>query len=149
VEAYKECLAISRAIGDKQREAIMLGNLGYVAQHRGDYERAEALNKAALTLLWELQSAYLIAFALATLAGSVEAKGDLERAARLLGASAALFETLGVGPQPVDQPEVDQYIAALRMQLDEARFRAAWAEGCAMSLDEAVGYALREHPSQG
>ncbi len=141
-EAYEECLAISRAIGDKQREAIMLGNLSYIAQHRGDYERAEALNKAALALLWELQSVYLIAFGLATLAGPVEAKGDLERAARLLGASAALFETLGIGPQPVDQPEIDQYIAALRLQLDEARFRAAWAEGRAMSLDKAVSYAL-------
>jgi len=147
-EAYEECLAISRAIGDKQREAIMLGNLGYIAQHRGDYERAEALSKAALALLWELQSTYLIAFALATLAGPVEAKGDPERAARLLGASAALFETLGAGLQPADQPEVDQYIAALRMQMDEARFRAAWAEGRAMSLDEAVSYALCEHLSQ-
>ena len=142
VEAYEECLAISRALGDKQREAIMLGNLGYIAQHRGDYERAEALSKAALALLWKLQSTYLIAFALATLAGPVEMKGDPERAARLLGASAALFETLGAGLQPADQPEVDQYIAALRMQLDEARFRAAWAEGRAMSLDEAVSYAL-------
>jgi predicted ATPase/DNA-binding CsgD family transcriptional regulator len=143
-EAYEECLAISRAIGDKQREAIMLGNLGYIAQHRGDYERAEALSKAALALLWERQSAYLIAFALATLAGPVTAKGDPERAARLLGASAALFEALGTGPQPVDQPEIDQYIAALRTQLDGARFGAAWAEGRALSLDEAVSYALGE-----
>ena len=37
-------------------------------------------------------------------------------------------------------------VGALRTQLDEARFRAAWAEGRAMSLGEAVSYALGSVP---
>jgi tetratricopeptide (TPR) repeat protein len=144
VGAYEECLAISRETGDKQREAIMLGNLGYIAQHRGDHGQAEALCREALALFWKLQSTYLIAFGLAWLAGPVGARGDPERAARLLGASEALFETVGAGLQPMDQPEVDRYVATLHTQLDSATFEVVWAEGRAMSLEHAIRYALGE-----
>jgi non-specific serine/threonine protein kinase len=147
--AYEECLAISQEIGDRQREAIMLFDLGYVAQHQGNYERAETLTREYLTLLREeLGSKYFIAIGLAGLAGPVSARGEPERAARLLGASEALFETIGVGLQAGDQFEVEGYEAAVREQLDQAVFEAAWAEGRAMSLEEAVAYALGEEAKQ-
>jgi predicted ATPase/DNA-binding CsgD family transcriptional regulator len=144
-QVYEECLAISREMGDRQREALMLGCLGYVAQYQGDYGRAEALMMDSLALLRELHLRYGIVatFSLA-LAGPVGARGDAERAARLLGAGEALLEALGVGLQPADKLEVDRYQAAVREQLDEATFEAAWAAGRAMSLEEAVAYALGE-----
>ena len=72
-------------------------------------------------------------------------KGQAERAARILGAGEALFEAMGVGPQPADQSAADRYVAAVREQLDEATFEAARAEGRAMSQEEAVAYALDEN----
>jgi tetratricopeptide (TPR) repeat protein len=138
---YEECLAMSRETGDRQREAIMLANLAYVAQRRGDYERAEALIIEALNLC---KFRYCTATALAMLAGPVEAQGRPDRAARLLGASEALFEAMGTGLHPADQFEIDRYVAAVREQLDQATFEAAWAEGRAMSLEEAIVYALGE-----
>ena len=74
----------------------------------------------------------------------VAVKGDVVRAAQLLGAGEALPEAMGVGPQPADQFAVDRYVAAVREQLDEATFEAARAAGRAMSLEEAVAYALGE-----
>ncbi|NIO72251.1 MAG: tetratricopeptide repeat protein, partial [Anaerolineae bacterium] len=85
-EVYEECLAIAREIGDRHREALILGCLGTVAQHQGDYERAEALTLEALAPLRELHLRYGIAPALLVLVGPVGAKGQAERAARLLGA---------------------------------------------------------------
>ncbi len=38
--------------------------------------------------------------------------------------------------------ELDRITAATRAELDEATFEAAWAEGRAMSLEQAVAYAL-------
>jgi tetratricopeptide (TPR) repeat protein len=142
--AYEECLAISHEIGDRQREAIMLFDLGYVAQHQGNYERAESLIGQYLTLWREFGSKYFYAIGLAGLAGPVSARGDPERAARLLGASEALLEAVGVSLQCGDQFEVDRYETAVREQLDKAAFEAAWAEGRAMSLEEALTYALGE-----
>jgi hypothetical protein len=86
---------------------------------------------------------------LAGLAGPISARGDPERAARLLGASEALLETIGVGLQCSDQFEVDRYEAAVREQLDQATFEAAWAEGRAMSLEQAVTSALEEETDNG
>jgi hypothetical protein len=39
---------------------------------------------------------------------------------------------------------MDHDVAAVRAQLDDATFAAAWAEGQAMSLEQAVAYALAE-----
>lgn len=41
-----------------------------------------------------------------------------------------------------DQLVHDRNVAAVRAQLDEATFAAAWAEGRAMILEQAIDYAL-------
>jgi tetratricopeptide (TPR) repeat protein len=140
--AYEESLAMAREEGDKLRQALPLGNLGYVAQQAGDYERAEAAHLEGLALFLELENTRHIPQHLAILAGPVAAQGYLKKAARLLGASEGLLEKMGLVAQAADQVEIERYEAAVREQLDEATFEAAWSEGRAMSLEEAVAYAL-------
>ena len=41
------------------------------------------------------------------LAGPVHALGDVEKAGRLISASDALFEAMGINHQPADQPEIE------------------------------------------
>ena len=43
---------------------------------------------------------------------------------------------------PVEQADVDQDFAVIRSQLDEATIEAARAEGQAMTLEQAIAYAL-------
>ena len=62
-----------------------------------------------------------------------------------LGASEAALERMGAFYQPVDKKEIDRIIANVRSQLDEATFQAAWVEGRAMTLEQAVADALRSH----
>jgi non-specific serine/threonine protein kinase len=140
--AYEECIAIFGRTGDKLRETIVTGNLSYVVQHQGDHRRAEALCKEGIARLQELEIRYPSAFFLAALAGPVAAQGDAVRATRLLGAAEAIREAMGVGQLASDQLEVDAYVSAARAQLSRATFEAAWAAGRAMSLEEAVAYAL-------
>lgn len=65
-----------------------------------------------------------------------------------MGASAALGEAIGSLPfwsaPDLLLPLHDRTVAATRMALGEAAFAAAWTEGRAMSLEEAVKYALGE-----
>jgi hypothetical protein len=42
----------------------------------------------------------------------------------------------------VDQPEYERRRASLQAELGEVRFAAIWAEGQALTLDQAVAYAL-------
>jgi hypothetical protein len=55
---------------------------------------------------------------------------------------------LGADFEPVNSPFITEYLAYVRAQLDKATFEAAWAEGQAMTLEQAVAYALDEQSSQ-
>lgn len=143
-KAYEESLSLCRQTGDRLREGFAIGNLGTVAQHQGNFKQAESRIKKALAIGKDLNIKYLLAIALAMLSGPVAAREYPERAARLLGASDALFKAMGFGKQTADQPEIDRYEAAVREQLDEGTFKSAWAKGQAMSLEQAITFALEE-----
>jgi hypothetical protein len=63
---------------------------------------------------------------------------------RLLGAVESFLGTISVPQLPTDQLAYDHNVAALRAQLDEAAFNAAWVEGRVMSMEQAVAYALEQ-----
>jgi tetratricopeptide (TPR) repeat protein len=144
-DAYEECRALSLQRGDKQRVATAMSNLSYVAMHKGDYVQAAALIREALTITVELNYKHKIGLGLAMLAGPVGANGQPELAARLFGASESTLQDLGASLQPADKIEIDRYLDDVRAQLDEKTFEKAWAEGRAMSLDDAVALALDEN----
>jgi hypothetical protein len=57
-------------------------------------------------------------------------------------------ERLTVPIPPVEQADYDAALAHARAQLDPPAFDAAWAEGAAMTEDQAVTLALEENPAQ-
>jgi len=69
-------------------------------------------------------------------------QGRPGRAARLLGASAALREEIGAPLSPIARVDHDHASNAAREALGQDEFEAAWAEGHAMSLEEATADAL-------
>ena len=73
------------------------------------------------------------------------AKGEAERAARLWGAAQALHETKGIPGDTDFLAEADARISAVRPGMGEE----AWRKGRAMTLDEAVSYALEEEEAGG
>jgi hypothetical protein len=70
------------------------------------------------------------------------AQGRKEYAARLAGAVASLREAPLIGTEWWWRRPSERMGEALRAALDEAAFVAAWAEGRAMSLEDAVEFAL-------
>jgi hypothetical protein len=78
---------------------------------------------------------------LAVLAGREQ---KAERAIRLLGVGEACCETLGARPPVADPQEYDRTVAEGRAVLGDATFAAVWAEGRALSLQQAIDYALGE-----
>jgi hypothetical protein len=72
------------------------------------------------------------------------AQGQSERAARLFGALEAHRETVGAPPVAAERAEYHRSVAGARTALGEEAFAAAWAEGRAMTLEQATAYALDE-----
>ncbi len=72
------------------------------------------------------------------------AKGHFEAAARLLGAAEAQQEILGHRFGPPERGDHDQRVASGRAALRDATFVAALAEGRALTLEQAIEYALAD-----
>jgi predicted ATPase/DNA-binding CsgD family transcriptional regulator len=142
--AYEECLAVSKQTGETRRIVYMCQNLTFIALHEGDAERARDLGHQGLRLARTMNNRLELAEALAALAGAIGELGQAQRAARLLGASESALERFGAFHQLNDKSEIDAIITAVHARLDDAAFRAAWAEGRELTLEQAVAQALDE-----
>jgi len=146
---YEKSLELDRQTGERNREAIMHTNLGFVAFHESEFRQAEKLIKAGLEIFLEVNSFYGIASHAASLAGPTAALGFPKKAVRLLGAGDEQMNTIGSIHQLVDQPEVEMYINLAKDSLGEKEFQTCWEEGNRMSVLEAINYALEDLESEG
>jgi len=121
-----------------------LNSLGWVALLRGDSERARALYAESIRAQREIGAKVTAPENLLGLACVAAARGETERAARLFGASEALPEAMGAPLEPGEIALQEPYLSAARSQLDERSWQEAWAEGRAMTLEDAISYALEE-----
>jgi non-specific serine/threonine protein kinase len=140
----EESLAIFREIGYKRGIAYSLLRHGAVAHGQGKYAAARALYEEGLVILLDVDDKRGIAMDLEGLAAVAVGQAQSRRAARLFGAAERVREAMGAPLPPADRAEHDRSVAAVRGALGEDAFAAAWAEGRAMSLEEATRYALED-----
>ena len=110
---------------------------------QGDYGAARALLRECLLIAREVGDAARIAQALNGLADNASALGHVARGAVLWGMADRLREEFGAAMAPNDLSDHKRLVADARAALvDDAAFDAAWAEGRAMTLEQAVTLAL-------
>jgi non-specific serine/threonine protein kinase len=143
---YEEAILLLRKTGDAWALAMPLRHLGDAAFRRGDTEQAIALYQESLTLCKQTGEKWFTSRGFENLAGVIGMQGDFQRAARLFGAAEALREVIGAPVMAYYRPHYERTLAAVRAGLDEASFTRAWAEGRAMTLEQAFAYAL-ENPA--
>jgi hypothetical protein len=135
-------LALSQELGDKVVFAWARTKLGYVAHQEGDAVRARMLLEQSLALMQEIGQQLGVAACLEGFAGVAELEGQVARAVRLFGAARAIRDVLGLAPFGDERLDHERQLAAARTQLGEGVFDAAWAEGQAMTAEQAIAYAL-------
>jgi hypothetical protein len=109
-----------------------------------DLGRAADLYRESLSLSWDSGLNPLVQGGLEGFACVAGAKGEVERAARLWGAAQALHETKGILRDPDFLAEADARTSAVRSGMGEEAWEAALRKGRAMTLDEAVSFAMEE-----
>jgi len=145
-----QALAIHREVGDKWSIAHALNRFARdVSLPQGNNDQAAASFAESLTLSRETGSRWMSEECLEGLARLALATGRSDRAARLFGAAEVVRETLGHRFAPADQADHEQYVASTRARLEKRAFAAAWAEGRAMTLEQAVEYGLTVTPEEG
>src|SRR6266498_5834469 len=138
----EESLELRRQLGSKWGVGVSSGTLGWVAIRAGAWERAVARLGESLEVRQEIGDKGGSAWCIERLAEVALAQGNPEKAVRLLSAAAALRISIGSVIDPVDQPEYQNRRSALRAELGEARFTAAWDAGRTLTLEQAIAYAL-------
>jgi predicted ATPase len=145
----EEAVALHRELGTRAGVSAGLYNLGWMALLQDDLGRAAYLYRESLSLSWDAGLNPIVQSALEGFACVAGAKGDAERAALLWGAAQALHETKGI-PRDIDfLAEADARISAVRFGMGDEVWEKTWRKGRAMTLDEAVSYALEEDEAGG
>lgn len=140
----QDSLAIARELGDKFYIARVLAHLGDAVQRLGDDVIARASYAECLRLSHINGDKLVQAQALEGCAGLALRNGHPESAARMLSAAQAARDRIGSPVPPVLRAGHKQEIAATRAALSEPAFASAWAEGQAMTLEQATAYALEQ-----
>jgi tetratricopeptide (TPR) repeat protein len=140
----EESLSLSRALGHKHNDIIVLCNLGLLSMLEGSDLPAREWFKESLALASGLGDKQNIAACLEGLAAIAGRRNQPARAARLYGAAETLRDRIGAPLLVPDREHYQQMTAHARAQLDQAAFRAAWTEGEAMSLEQAIAEGLTE-----
>jgi non-specific serine/threonine protein kinase len=146
VTLHEQSLKLFRETRNTPGIITCLGQLGGIVLRRGDYEGALPLLRETLRLGWESDYTVAVQTVLYFLACVAASREQPVRAARLWGAVEGMEEDYGVHVSPIalSQTDYEGRLAAARSQVDEEAWSGAWAEGKAMPLEQAVGYALSE-----
>ena len=139
---YEECLLMAEETGERFRVAMQYLNLSMVAYHQNQPSDIDRLAKKGIQVYQEVNSVFGIITTFPKLAGAAFLSGNLERAARLLGASQELLDGIGSRFQPNDRAELDRLIEEIEGAMGKEDYQAEWAKGAAMNYAEAMAYAL-------
>jgi predicted ATPase/DNA-binding SARP family transcriptional activator len=139
----RSVLELHRRMGyEPNRPALILAELGFIAELRGDTRAALDLQLNGLAAVRNSGDPRSVALALEGLAGAQALAGHAEHAARLLGAAAAARRSVGVPLPDGERDDVDRVASRAREALGDAGYDAEFERGGRLGLDECL-----THPS--
>jgi DNA-binding CsgD family transcriptional regulator/tetratricopeptide (TPR) repeat protein len=138
---YQDSLSLFKELGSSQITAT-LHNLAHVRLSQGDGVQAVKLFSQASNEFRELGDEKGVTDCVMGLAGVAIQMGQPEKGTRLFGACEKIKQENGTTWWPANRIAYKRYLSRLHDQLDDARFNAAWKEGRAMTLEQAIEYAL-------
>ena len=143
IPSFGKALETFRAVGDRTMEAWSLHMLGTAQLRKGDVDHARGNVEHAMRHFYAAGDTAGITLTLDDLSSVAVAEGNLERAAILRGAARNLTVVTGAGLANYVE---DLYETGARPKIvehmSEAELERLSAEGAAMTLDEAVEFAL-------
>jgi predicted ATPase len=141
-QLYRESEAMFRNAGDAWGVARSCTDLGRLAIARDDLAEAGSRFVEALGLFLQLRHRRGVALLLEGCAQLVALQGRAEQALVIAGAAKQLRDTIAVPGRSPQQARLEQALAPILRQTPPAVAQAHLAQGAAMPLATAIGYAL-------
>ena len=142
IELCSQSRSLRADFGDRWGAALALSNVAFAELRLGRREDAERDLRQALLEAFEIGSVSVVSYCLGSLAALASVAGNPSRAARLMGAGEAIAEETGIPLEGAELVLYEQTAASVRAALGDERFALEFEQGCTLSMDEAVEYAL-------
>jgi predicted ATPase/DNA-binding SARP family transcriptional activator len=139
---HEESLAVAREIGDTVWIVKNLEKLGALSSRQGDYAMAHALIAEHIVLCQGMGDQDGLAMGLVSMAYIKWTQAETQKAVHLWAAAEALRDGIGTRMRPRDVEKYDRDISHARAAMGDEHFAFAWEEGRALSLEQALEYAL-------
>jgi predicted ATPase/DNA-binding XRE family transcriptional regulator len=139
----QQALAGFLKLGDRFFQAVSLRHVGLAYVNLGDLTNGLAALQESLILAQQLHSKFEIMQTLWRFAEAAQHGDKPVRAVRLYWAARNLADAIGAWWQQ-DTIEFENNLAACRAALAESAFSAAAEEGRAMTMEQAIAYALED-----
>ena len=141
---FDACQPLFVEYKDRHRLIMVRSELAHLERRHGHLSRAKELYRETIQQWQELGHRAAVAHQLECFAMLAKAQEDERRAAGLFGAAEALREKNNLLMQHAEQMEYDSEVSQLRAGTDENDFAKAWAEGRALSMEQAILVALED-----
>lgn len=145
VRAEANCrdgLAIYQDLGYPLSSGACQFSIALSCLHQGRHQDALTLLHEALVVFRDFEYEVGVGSAFEGLAAVAISANGHEKAARLIGAAERLFERAGVTLEPTEHEMHERSMTAIRSDLGATRLVELKAEGRAMSIGDAIDYAL-------
>ena len=137
----ERALTVFRELGDTYFQSVCLWANGRLRAKLGNWKVGLGEVRESLTLSRRLGSRYEVAAGLLRLAEAEQHLEDPARAVRLYWAARTAYDSIGVRHKG-DDPNLEKRLASCRVALGESAFAEAEAQGRAMTMEQAIAYAL-------
>jgi tetratricopeptide (TPR) repeat protein len=138
---FHQSLELFRRVGDLYFQGVSLRTISDIRVKQGDWLLGQALLREALTLVQQLDSKYEIGACLWNLGSAIQPTGNVVRAVHLYAAAKNVLDSIGAWTQEqVSAFEND--LVPCRAALSDTKFAAAMEQGRAMTMEQAIQYAL-------
>jgi predicted ATPase/class 3 adenylate cyclase len=140
---HEQALAIFRELGDRYFQSAALRHIGNLRVRQGDLAHGAAALREALFLAQELDSKFEIYALTWSFAEVAQRAGNLARAVSLYWAAKDVAKSVGAWWKE-DETEFDDKLATSRAALGESSFAEAVEQGRALTMEQAIAYALED-----
>ncbi|HUI89050.1 MAG TPA: adenylate/guanylate cyclase domain-containing protein [Anaerolineales bacterium] len=139
---FAACDPIFHEMSDHHRVNMVKSELAHIERYEGHYQRAKAMYKESIVEWKRIGHRAAIAHQLECFASIAKFEEQPQRAACLFGAAEALREKIDIQMTALERVEYDREITNLKAGMDERLFSSAWAEGRAMTMEQAIDFAI-------
>jgi hypothetical protein len=141
---FEESLGLFTELRDRHRIAMIHSEFAHLDRRQGHYAQAKLLYRETILKWQQIGHRAAVAHQLECFAFIAKAEEEDQRAAKLFGAAEILRENPNLPMNPMEQFEYDREVIDLRANMDAATFAKAWAEGRALSMEQAIEFALED-----